>query len=81
MTDVKEMTNDEILNRITAHQESIKKLKKQLKPATPLPEAPLHQVNSDLIDQRKAAFAKKREKEDAIKAALVIADQQKKRKA
>ena len=74
----KEMSNDEILKRITAHQEAIKKLKKDLKPATALPTATLAETNADLLSQRKAAFAKKKEKEDAIKAALVIAEQQKK---
>lgn len=78
MSDEKELTNDEILKRISMHQEAIKKLKRDLKPATPLPEAPLHQVNSDLLDQRKAAFAKKKEKDDAIRAALLIAKKDKK---
>ena len=80
MSEETEMSNDEILKRISAHQEAIKKLKTQLKPAKPLPEASLAQSNSDLLKQREAAFKKRKEEEDAVRAALLIVKDKKAKK-
>lgn len=74
-----EMSNEELLAQISAHNEAVKALKKFIKPTKAQPTATLVQSNATLLDQRNAAFQKKQNEKKAIEAALIIAEQNKKR--
>ena len=73
-----EMSNEELLAKISAHNEAAKALKKFIKPTQAQPTATLVQSNATLLDQRNAAFMKKQNEKKAIEAALIIAEQNKK---
>lgn len=72
-----DMTNEELLTKISAYQEGIKALKKFIKPTKAAPIATLVESNKDMRTRRAAEFAKKQEEKDAITAALVIVGQNK----
>lgn len=74
-----DMSNGELLAKISAHQEAIKALKKFIKPATAAPTATLAESNASMLERRNAKFKQAAEEKEAITAALVIAKQTKRK--
>jgi hypothetical protein len=65
-----ELTNDQLLAKISKHNEEIKKLKAMLKPTPPLKIMDIAECNKGMRERRMAKFAKQDELNSALASVI-----------